>query len=391
MSLHARPSPEALERLHIQRRNSTISSILAAFLFTILLSLVLGFFLLKPMVQEPPVFVIYEPPYIDRPEIPERKPMPSLERNPSSPSHAMARVVTTMSASPVSVPVPDMPDAEPSPYFGDGHDFGHGWQQNHGQGAAGGGGGFGSSNRSSGGLEGWLYDLKQTRDGKPRAYAPGNMADFAEPAVRLQREKFSPTAWADHFRAPKPLYLTHLAIPQMSAGKAPELFGAEGSIQPSGWIAHYRGTVIVPRTGTYRFSGVGDDYLVVMLDGKPRLYGSLPDLNAAVRGRWDGSRAPGDFRVPYKNRPIVYGDWVSLRAGQEVEMDIAIGERPGGELWFLLHIEERGVKYRKAADGRPVLPLFTTAPFSEEESNGLRKDFGSYEIDFDNVPVFRVK
>jgi len=63
----------------------------------------------------------------------------------------------------------------------------------------------------------------------------------------------------------------------------------------------------VPRTGTYRFSGLGDDYLVVLVNG------------------------------------------------------------------------------------RPILPLFATAPFSEEEKSRLVSTFGSYQIEWDNIPVFPVR
>ena len=57
MSIHAQLSPEALERLHRQRRNSTISSIAIAILTVALIALALGIFLLPSRNQETPTIV----------------------------------------------------------------------------------------------------------------------------------------------------------------------------------------------------------------------------------------------------------------------------------------------------------------------------------------------
>jgi hypothetical protein len=125
MSLHVELSPEALERLRMQRRNSTISSFLVAFLSVVLIGLVLGFFLLNPMVKEPPVIVTIDrgTPIDDPPEPPKVR--PSLERNPSSPSAFRNKVLISATISDVSIPVPDIDVATPSLDFGDGDDFGN--------------------------------------------------------------------------------------------------------------------------------------------------------------------------------------------------------------------------------------------------------------------------
>ena len=155
-------------------------------------------------------------------------------------------------------------------------------------------------------------------------------------------------------------------------------------------MAHYSGTVIVPRNGTYRFSGTGDNYLHVRVDGRPRLHFG----HGQPKGWQPTSPTEQNHQSPYVQGWIVhYGDWIDLRAGQEIRIDIGIGESGGGMLGFILQVEERGVKYRtdKKNNNRPILPLFTTAPFSPEEVQRLRSEFGVYEIDFENVPVFKTK
>lgn len=137
MSLHAHLSPEAEARLRAQQRNSTISSLLIAVLFLVLVGLVLGFFLLKPMIKEPPVIVTYQSNVTEDNTLEERKVQTSMDRKPSSPSSAMTKVIVSSTVSATSIPVPEVDVSTPSLDFGDGDDFGSGWGS-----GAGSGGGF---------------------------------------------------------------------------------------------------------------------------------------------------------------------------------------------------------------------------------------------------------
>jgi hypothetical protein len=138
MSIHAELSPEALERLHAQRRNSTISSIVIALLVVVLVVLVLGIFLMPSMIREAPTIVTYESNINEDTDDPNKKVRTNDQRKPSAPSSAMTKVIVANTASPTTVPVPDVDVTAPSMEFGDGMDFGSGWGD-----ASGTGGGFG--------------------------------------------------------------------------------------------------------------------------------------------------------------------------------------------------------------------------------------------------------
>ncbi len=360
-----------------------------AVLVMVLMGLVLALVLIPGLVKTDPELVAYVDP--GRPERPDvHRPKVSVERRPAAPaSQPVARVIAAQNSAPIALQVPEV--SEDFTALGSSvDDFGIGWQ-GEGAGTGAGGGGFGSNDRASGGLGGWMYDFKQTPDGDKVKYDLANPAEFVDRVVRLQRSRFSEASLARHFRAPNNLFLTHLAIPLSPAAEGPAFFGARESIEPSGWIARYRGTITVPKTGTYRFSGLGDDYLVVLLDGRMRLAACWGDIQSAVAGRWDPAEPTGKFTGGFSGMRLVYGDWVRLSAGQKVDIDVVIGERPGGKVGFVLHVEEKGVEYRKAADGRPVLPLFTTVPLAEDEVARLRAAFGSYDIEWDNVPVFSAR
>jgi hypothetical protein len=138
MSLHAQLSEEALAKLHAQKRNSTISSIIISILTIILIALLLGVFLLPELVKESPTIVTYAASLDDSTELERVKVTNMLQKRPASPSSAMAKVIAANTVSPTAVPVPDVVVTTPSTDFGDSIDFGQGW----GSGSMGTGGGF---------------------------------------------------------------------------------------------------------------------------------------------------------------------------------------------------------------------------------------------------------
>ncbi len=141
MSIHAELSPEALARLQAQKRNSTISSIVISGLVLVLIALILGVFLLPQLSKETPTIVTYAASVTEDSQLEQRKMNTAIQRKPSAPSSAMAKVIAANTASPTAVPVPEIDIVTPSTDFGDGDNFGGGWGDD---GDAGMGGGFGN-------------------------------------------------------------------------------------------------------------------------------------------------------------------------------------------------------------------------------------------------------
>lgn len=126
MSLHAQLSPEALQRLRSQQRNSTISSIIVSILVLVLIGLILGLFLLPHIEKEPDVIVSYK---FNEPqdEVVEKTPKETVQKKPSSPSSSIAKVITSAAVADVAVPVPEVSFSPPSVDFGESSDFGSGF------------------------------------------------------------------------------------------------------------------------------------------------------------------------------------------------------------------------------------------------------------------------
>ncbi|MET0263230.1 MAG: hypothetical protein ABW223_10060 [Rariglobus sp.] len=223
---------------------------------------------------------------------------------------------------------------------------------------------FGRSERKGATLIGIFYDLKQTQQREP-------IPEFAR-RYTLSLDEFFVSGFDEallnrFFRAATPLYTTQFSIPNMNANGAPKAFGVEGVVKPSYWVVHYKGQVAPPADGTYRFVGNFDDLLVVAINRKVVLDGSRPDTKFP-RLAWKEATDRGP-RVA-ANELSKYGDWIDLKAGQPVDIDILIGERPGGQFHGVLLYEKKGETYPNER-GRAVLPLFQTAENKKNSTSYL--------------------
>lgn len=139
MSIHVELSDEAKNRIRAQKRNSTISSVLISAMVVSLVFLSLGFFLLPDIVEESATLVTYSAPPDNELKVQEKKVTKKTQKKPSAPSSNISKVIASTSASPTSIPVPEVEVFTPSADFGDGEEFGGGWGDT---GDMGNGGGF---------------------------------------------------------------------------------------------------------------------------------------------------------------------------------------------------------------------------------------------------------
>lgn len=132
MSIHVQLSPEALEALRRQKRNSQISSALIATMAIVLLGMVLGLFLLDSYTLKDDGFVTYRSPRIE--ETPPDNPRINTrtDRNTSAPSPAIAKALAVNEAAPTAIPVPIIDVQTPSARFGASEDIGSGWSNDDG-------------------------------------------------------------------------------------------------------------------------------------------------------------------------------------------------------------------------------------------------------------------
>jgi hypothetical protein len=212
---------------------------------------------------------------------------------------------------------------------------------------------FGKQDKTRSGLIAIIYDLKQTQSRTPS----GVGADRYPAVIREFLEK----GWDElvlnrFFRVTRPLYATQIFIPRIDAGAAPKAFGVQDLIQPSEWVVHYKGQVSPPSTGRYRFVGYADDIMAVAVNGKTVMIGGRPDMR--LDEVWDTDRPHGANAF---NGSLVYGDWIDMEKGSPIDLDVLVGERPGGDFGAYLLYQMEGETYPKTDAGHPILPVFQLA------------------------------
>jgi len=232
---------------------------------------------------------------------------------------------------------------------------------------------FGSTEKSPSALVGRFFDLKQTPQGKPTSFATENMNDW-DPYFAVQ-ERFIHDGWNEeilnkYFQAPKPLYATQFWLSRILSEEAPKAFGVEKECKGGFWLAHYKGRVVPPKDGTYRFVGYADHEIIVAVNKKLVLVSSwtkdrpqhlsLPESECPLTGAYNDGQ--GGLRA---------GPWFHLTTSEPVDLDILWGDN-GGHCSCFLMVEEKGAKY-EMENGHPILPVFQLAPQETPLSPGAPK------------------
>lgn len=224
---------------------------------------------------------------------------------------------------------------------------------------------FGQSKQSEAALIGVLYDLKQTQDHKPTNVDPDTYSAVLD---EFMSQGWDESVLNRYYRVSKPLYTTQIFIPSMNADQAPKAFGAEKTVKPSRWVIHYKGQVSPPDTGTYRFWGIADDIMAVAVNGKTVLVGNRRDTRVP-KTNWQASERDGAHAGDGSLRP---GDWMNLKSNDIIDLDIIIGERPGGVFNAFLMVEKQGVNYDRDNRGHAILPILQIAPYDTPATNDAK-------------------
>lgn len=223
---------------------------------------------------------------------------------------------------------------------------------------------FGSREESEAALIGILYDLKQDQDRKSKQM---DIRSFHQVIDEFLSKGWDESVLNRYYRVTRPLYATQLFIPLINASAAPKAFGVENIVKPSFWLIHYKGQVMAPEDGEWRFWGDGEEVCSVAVNGKPVLLANWKEITTPSVN-WKSPEPPGR---KVANSHIRAGDWISLKKDQVVDLDVLIGERAGGVFCAFLLIEKKGVTY-PMQDGHPVLPVFQLAPFDTPQPKSTK-------------------
>ncbi|MDF7799036.1 hypothetical protein P4C99_06150 [Pontiellaceae bacterium B1224] len=241
-------------------------------------------------------------------------------------------------------------------------------------------------------LEGTFYDFKRDRSGRDIPY---DIDSFLHALKTFVAKGYKPSTLSRFYRSPKKLYATTVMVPPVFSVLAPEAFG-EGDTAGYLWVVHYKGQLVCPASHpdgiTFRFWGMADDIMAVSVRKEVVLRACWPTewrgySFRSIAPRWQSSSA--DSRKYYHGNNLAeVGDWITLKPGESQDLDIIIGEAPGGNFAAMLSVEVQGETYEKGPQGNPILPIFKTAKPTRDLIETIYENLVPGEVCVTNGPVF---
>jgi len=224
---------------------------------------------------------------------------------------------------------------------------------------------FGNTEKNEDSLVGKIYDFKQSRDRKPLKI------DDAEDLKEIVRSGFSAGAFSKYFSPKNVLYAAQLYIPSLNTYEGPKAFGAEKDMQADHFVVHYHGVIAPAKDMTFRFAGWGDSWLIIAIDKKIVLDGSLYTFHkhAGSDSRTLFSWTPPKESWEPSGLGQAYSDWMEWKAGDFKTIDILFCETNLGttDYGLTINIQEKGQTYEKGHCGW-ILPLLRFADVKPENS-----------------------
>ena len=181
---------------------------------------------------------------------------------------------------------------------------------------------------------------------------------FEKRILQFIHEDWDPGVLRDFYKSPKPLNTTSIFIPIIKAEDGPKAFGVENEVKPNEYVVWYKVKAAPPEDGTYRFVGTADDILFVRVNHKTVLDGTDYGIDKDLR-KLETSIEMTNFNPTFPNNGEF---WISLpfhaSPADPVDIDILIGEQPGGRSDYFLYIQKDDEEYKKQSNGSPLLPIF---------------------------------
>lgn len=212
---------------------------------------------------------------------------------------------------------------------------------------------FGTSEKDGAGLIAIIYDLKQTQS---RQSSQVTAESYPKVVQEFLGKGWDEVVLNKFFRVTRPLFSTQIFIPGMDAGAAPKAYGVDQVMKASCWVIHYKGQVSPPEDGVYRFVGYADDAIAVAVNNKTVCVGARHDMQLEKLWKSKEKSGPRAF-----NGDLTYGDWIPLKKDEPIDLDVLVGERPGGDFCAFLLFQKQGASYETDKNGHPVLPVFQLA------------------------------
>lgn len=213
-----------------------------------------------------------------------------------------------------------------------------------------------SGNAPMRGLVGTFYDLKQTPDKKPTELdqnSPGPTYEFLN---SFASANFNTEMLKPYFKSPVNLMAHRFWIPQMEGFEVPKAFEVDKEVRPRSILVHYKGRIVCPKDGKYKWIAYGADYIGIKVNGKV----VLPFKTDPKKGRIYCEKRNALYEK-FKGGHAV-SEEVLLRKNQEFDMEVVLAVGASGLVGFSLLVENdediKNRKYKVSKEGLQIPPMF---------------------------------
>ncbi|MDF7797910.1 hypothetical protein P4C99_00445 [Pontiellaceae bacterium B1224] len=241
------------------------------------------------------------------------------------------------------------------------------------------------------GFVGTFYDFKRDREGGTMIMDPHQ---FVAEVARFVRYDWKTSKLSRFYRSKKQLHAECFMVPPVKSSVAPAAFDEADTLGYC-WLAHYKGQLVYHEDITFRFWGHGDDVMAVRVDGKEVLVACWPgstwspqDIICSAAGGWQSSSSKSRIYTLGNNTAVV-GDWITLKKGEPLDMEVIIGEVPGGTFCSMLTVEVQGADYELNREQAPILPMFKTSEPSHDLKDRIYEWLTYDQVSLTGGPVFR--
>ena len=242
-------------------------------------------------------------------------------------------------------------------------------------------------------LEGTFYQMAYYRDGSETGWDRNDLQfyvvlrDFVESG-------WNPMVFLPYYRSPQKLYATQVFVPPCNSDQGPSFFGMpiDEDYKPLQWVVHYKGQFANKEGGRFRFSGAGDNVLLVRVNEVHVLdasYKGSPDARVEI-SEWQPEDFDEDRVRPLGKDVAGVGHWFDLEPGVPADIEILIGEGKGGGFCAMLQIEKEGEDYPENSIGWPILPVFKTAEIPDVVRDQIKYTLIPSHADLDSDLMFNV-
>jgi hypothetical protein len=222
---------------------------------------------------------------------------------------------------------------------------------------------MGSSQSIGNDFIGIYYDFNRIASGNYRAIG---METYEDIIIKFVRSGWDHEVLSKYYKSPFKRYATCFMVPYIPSELGPESFGEEGGMGWC-WAVLYKGKLVHKDGIKFRFHGGADDVLMVRVDGELVLAANYPGNPIQQYCGWAGSKASP--RTVLGGGQV--GDWIELEPGIPKDMEVIIGEKPGGGFFAMLLVEEEGKEYEINNRGGRILPMFTTTEPSHKTMDNI--------------------